>query len=90
MTKEEAIEFLNKLDPYSKYGKIQWISECSEDIEISYKEVSLYKKPIYETDGQFCGGYRVEIYKLLDSYFLIYDIAPKGNPTKLEFRKLDD
>ena len=90
MTKEEAKEFLNKLDPYSKYGKIQWISERVEDVETSYKEVSLYKKPIYETDGQFCGGYRVEIYKLLDSYFLIYEISPDGIPFRLEFRKLDD
>lgn len=90
MTKEEAIEFINKLDSYSKYGKIQWTSECSEDIEISYKEVSLYKKPIYKTDGQFCGGYRAEVYKLLDSYFLIYEISPEGIPFKLEFRKLDD
>ena len=86
MTKEEAKEFLNKLDPYSKYGK----TECVEDVGISYKEVSQYKKPISKTDGQFCGGYRVEIYKLLDSYFLIYEISPDGIPFRLEFRKLDD
>ena len=90
MTKEEAEEFLNKflnkLDPYSKYGK----TECVEDVGISYKEVSQYKKPISKIVGQFCGGYRVEIYKLLDNCFLIYEISPDGTPFRLEFRKLDD
>lgn len=90
MTKEEAIEFLNKLDPYYKCGAVTFKFDNLHFVSQMYEYAKSNYSLLYETDGQFSGGYSSEIYRGSETETVIFCIDPDGKPIQAECRSKEN
>lgn len=89
MTKEEAIEFLEKLDyRFNKYGQLFFKSEDQEYNKSQYVESKSTDYLLDYSDGQFTAGYYSEVYySSAPNEYKIFDFDPDGNVDNFETRR---